>query len=199
VVAVSKTVGMPEVQRAREAGIRDFGENRSPLFLQKQQAFPGERWHFIGHIQTNKLKDVVGRASLIHSVATRHALEVISRLAIERQARQAVLIEVNVSGEASKDGAASQDLPSLLEAAGQLPGVEVRGLMTMAPVLRSEHDDAARETFASLRRLRDNLAPDYADADTISLNELSMGMSDDFEDAVKEGATLVRIGRRLWS
>jgi pyridoxal phosphate enzyme (YggS family) len=198
-VAVSKTVGIAEVQRAAQAGIHDFGENRSPLFVQKQVALPEERWHFIGHIQTNKLKDLVGRASLIHSVATRHALEVISRLAVERQMRQPVLLEVNVSGEESKDGVSAQDVPSLLQAAGQLPGVEVRGLMTMAPVLLSERDDAARQCFASLRRLRDNLAPDYANADNISLNELSMGMSDDFEDAVKEGATLVRIGRRLWS
>lgn len=197
-VAVSKTVGIPEVEEAVEAGISDFGENRSQPFREKHQAFPTARWHFIGHIQTNKLKDVVGKASLIHSVATEHALEVINRLALERETRQAVLIEVNVSGESSKDGIAANEAPRLLEKAGSLPGVEVKGLMTMAPVQLSEYDDTARRTFAALRELRDNLVPDYVNAGNISLNELSMGMSDDFEDAIKEGATLVRIGRRLW-
>ncbi len=198
-VAVSKTVGISDVQKAIDAGIHDFGENRTKLFLEKQQAFPNEHWHFIGHIQTNKLKDVVGRSCLIHSVASEHALAVISRLASEREVRQAVLIEVNVSGEASKDGVCAQEIPLLLEKAATLPGVEVKGLMTMAPLLLSGQDDTARRTFATLRELRDNLVPDYATADNISLNELSMGMSDDFEDAVKEGATIVRIGRRLWS
>ena len=198
-VAVSKTVGIPEVQSALEAGIHDFGGNRSKLFLEKQQSFLQERWHFIGHLQTNKLKDLVGRASLIHSVASKHAVEVISKLALERETDQSVLIEVNVSGEESKGGATAKEVPELLEVASNLRGITVKGLMTMAPILRSEHDSAARSTFASLRELRDNLVPNYANAKNISFNELSMGMSDDFEDAVKEGATIVRIGRKLWS
>lgn len=198
-VAVSKTVGLPEVQRAITAGMHDFGENRAKLFLEKQQALPSEHWHYIGHLQTNKLRDIVGRAQLIHSVTSARALEVINKLALERRTCQSVLIEVNVSGELSKDGVSANDVPQLLEAASSLQGVEVKGLMTMAPLLVSGSDDTARKTFASLRQLRDNLVPNYANVENISLNELSMGMSNDFEDAVKEGATIVRVGRKLWS
>lgn len=199
VVAVSKTVDTSEIQDAIAAGIHDFGENRSKPFSEKLLAFPEERWHFIGHIQTNKLKDIVGKAHLIHSVATERALLAIDKLAQNQQIRQQVLIEVNVSGEASKDGVSATELPSLLEKASKLLHLEVKGLMTMAPILQGKQDDTARNTFATLRKLRDNLVPDFADADNISLNELSMGMSDDFEDAIQEGATIVRIGRRLWS
>lgn len=198
-VAVSKTVGNAEVESAVQAGIHDFGENRTKLFLEKQQAFTGERWHFIGHIQTNKLKDVVGRAALIHSVASKRALAAIDKLAEQRETKQAVLIEVNVSGEESKDGVAPAELPQILEAASALSYVEVNGLMTMAPIRESELDTTARSIFAGLRELRDNLVADFAGASNIGLNELSMGMSDDFEDAIQEGATIVRIGRRLWS
>jgi len=198
-VAVSKTVGIPEVQQATAAGMHDFGENRTNLFLERYNALPNERWHFIGRIQTNKLRDVVGKACLIHSVASRHALEVIGRLAEEQEICQSVLIEVNVSGETSKDGVEAEALPELLESASSIQGIEVKGLMTIAPVLLSEKDPTARQTFAALRVLRDNLVPVFAGAENISLSELSMGMSDDFEDAIQEGATIIRIGRRLWS
>lgn len=198
-VAVSKTVGLAEVEQAIQAGINDFGENRSQLFTQKQEAFAHARWHFIGHIQTNKLKDVVGKAALIHSVTSQHALAVISRLALEQQIKQDILIEVNVSGEASKDGISAAELPRLLEAAANTQAVEVKGLMCMAPVLQSAQDLSARRSFAALRELRDNLVAVFAGVENISLNELSMGMSDDFADAIMEGSTIVRIGRRLWS
>lgn len=198
-VAVSKTVGAEEIQTAQSAGIHDFGENRTNLLAERQQAFRNEHWHFIGRIQTNKLKEVVGRACLIHSVASEHALEVINKLALKQSIQQRVLIEVNISGEESKDGVSANALLQLLELASTLPGVKVEGLMTMAAVLTSEEDTTAGRTFAALRELRDNLVPVFEDAENISLNELSMGMSDDFEDAIKEGATIVRIGRRLWS
>ena len=198
-VAVSKMVGTPEIQDAIKAGIHDFAENRSHLLLEKQTALPSERWHFIGHIQTNKLKDVVGRASLIHSVATERALAAISRLALQLGICQSILVEVNISGEDSKDGLSPAEAPGLLQRASATQGVEVRGLMTMAPLALTKEDKTARGIFAVLRELRDNLVPVFAGAENISLNELSMGMSDDFEDAIQEGATIVRIGRRLWS
>ncbi len=198
-VAVSKTVGMQEVSEAVRAGMHDFGENRTAALVEKQEAFLDERWHFIGRIQTNKLKDIVGRASLIHSVASLHALEVINRLALAQGICQPILLEVNVSGEVSKDGASSSEVPALLEAASMLKSLEVRGFMTMAPIASSPEDATARRTFAALRELRDNLVPIFAGAENISLNELSMGMSDDFKEAIAEGATIVRIGRRLWS
>jgi len=198
-VAVSKAVGIPEIQSAIEAGICDFAENRSQSLIEKQGFLPTQNWHFIGHIQTNKLKDVVGRASLIHSVVTERALETISRLALKLGICQSILVEVNVSGEASKDGISTKEAPGFLESASTKQGIAVKGLMTMAPILQSKEDKTARQSFAALRELRDNLVPIFAGAENISLNELSMGMSDDFSDAIKEGATIVRIGRRLWS
>jgi hypothetical protein len=132
---------------------------------------------------------------LVHSVATERALRGIASRASDLGVVQKLLIEVNVSGEVSKDGAEPQALPSLLELASQLEGIEVRGLMTMAP-----QDDAAaaRQTFRGLRHLRDEYAPLYADCCQVNLFELSMGMSDDYVIAVEEGATILRIGRGIW-
>lgn len=198
-VAVSKTVDTNYIAQAIAAGIHDFGENRTQLFVPRQQEFCNERWHFIGRIQTNKLKDIVGRAHLIHSIASLRALEATNKYAQKQESTQAVLLEVNVSEEESKDGFCAADLPAVLEQARALPAVEIKGLMTMAPVKQNANDTKPRKTFAALRTLRDSLVPICAQAPNISLNELSMGMSNDFEDAVKEGATIVRIGQRLWS
>jgi pyridoxal phosphate enzyme (YggS family) len=195
-VAVSKTVNARQVAQAASAGIRDFGENRSGTLHEKQALFPEYRWHFIGRIQTNKLKDYVGKVALIHSVASYRALEAIDRRAHSIGCVQELLIEVNVLAEASKDGVAPEQLADLLSAARALKSVCVRGLMTMAPL---GSPAAARHSFAGLRRLRDDLAADFADANNVRLTELSMGMSDDMEIAVEEGATIVRVGRRLWT
>jgi len=198
-VAVSKMVGISEIQNAIDAGIHDFGENRTHLLREKQQTFPNENWHYIGNIQTNKLKDVVGKACLIHSVASERALKAIDRLAQKLGIRQSILLEVNVSGEATKEGASPAELPKILEAAGNNPSVQVRGLMTMAPLMHTTEKADTRRVFTALRELRDKMVPIFAGAKNISLNELSMGMSDDFTEAIQEGATMVRIGRRLWS
>jgi pyridoxal phosphate enzyme (YggS family) len=195
-VAVSKTVGAAEVAAAIEAGMHDFGENRTSLFNEKRDAFPGERWHFIGSIQTNKIKEFVGKAELVHSVASVRALEGISRRAVQLGLVQKLLIEVNVSGEESKDGVTAEELPGVLRAASQLEGIEVCGLMTMAPQGDLEQ---ARSTFAGLRHLRDHLKADFEVTGRIQLRELSMGMSEDFATAIEEGATMVRIGRSIWN
>ncbi|HBT94631.1 MAG TPA: YggS family pyridoxal phosphate-dependent enzyme [Coriobacteriia bacterium] len=194
-VAVSKTVGLEEVKAAISAGIHDFGENRTVLFKEKQAAFPGESWHFIGSIQTNKIKDFVGRAALVHSVASERALIAIAKRAEAAGLVQSVLLEVNMSGEASKDGFAAGDLDAALEAACALGGVRVEGLMTMAA---RENPTAARKSFAGLRELRDRYRNMYKSAKNIRLIELSMGMSDDYGIAIEEGATIVRIGRSIW-
>ena len=194
-VAVSKTVGVGEVAEALEAGIHDFGENRTSLFKEKQEAFPDERWHFIGSIQTNKIKEFVGKAALVHSVSSQRALAAIARRAQLLGVVQKLLIEVNVSGEESKDGISPDALGGLLEAAAGLEGIEVRGFMTMAP---QGDETEIRAAFRGLRELRDALAASYRDCECIQLDELSMGMSDDFPIAVEEGATIVRIGRSIW-
>jgi pyridoxal phosphate enzyme (YggS family) len=193
---VSKTVGLSEVEAAIEAGIHDFGENRTSLFNEKRAAFPAERWHFIGSIQTNKIRDFVGRAELVHSVASERVLEGIARRAQALGLTQRLLFEINVSGEPSKDGIAPAGLSELLERASTLEGIEVCGLMTMAP---QGDAAAARAAFSGLRELRDRYASRYEMTGRVQLRELSMGMSEDYPLAIEEGATMVRIGRSVWS
>jgi len=193
IVAVTKTVGVPEVTAALAAGIRDFGENRVQGFLGKYGLFPEARWHFIGTLQTNKVKDVVGRACLIHSVDSLRLLSHIERRAAERGVSQPVLLQVNIAGETSKHGMATADLEDVLEQASHMDSVEVRGLMTIAPLARAED---VRWVFRELREVRDSLRATLPDR--VELDELSMGMSGDFRVAVEEGATIVRIGSALF-
>jgi len=193
IVAVTKTVGVPEVTAALAAGIRDFGENRVQEFLGKYGLFPEARWHFIGTLQTNKVKDVVGRACLIHSVDSLRLLSHIERRAAERGVSQPVLLQVNIAGETSKHGMATADLEDVLEQASHMDSVEVRGLMTIAPLARAED---VRWVFRELREVRDSLRATLPDR--VELDELSMGMSGDFRVAVEEGATIVRIGSALF-
>lgn len=194
-VAVSKTVGIEEVAFAIEEGIHDFGENRTDELVRKHAAYPEENWHFIGRIQTNKLKDVVGRACLIHSVASIHALDEIEKRASRLGIVQPILLEVNVSGEESKDGFAPAALPEAIAHCGHLESVEVRGLMTMAPLGDAS---VARATFHGLRCLRDELRA-RCTSENVKLDELSMGMSQDFPQAIAEGATIIRLGRSVFS
>jgi PLP dependent protein len=193
IVAVTKTVGVPEVTAALAAGIRDFGENRVQEFLGKYGLFPEARWHFIGTLQTNKVKDVVGRACLIHSVDSLRLLSHIERRAAERGVSQPVLLQVNIAGETSKHGMATAELEDVLEEASHMESVEVRGLMTIAPLARAED---VRWVFRELREVRDSLRATLPDR--VELDELSMGMSGDFRVAVEEGATIVRIGSALF-
>ncbi|MCL2756718.1 MAG: YggS family pyridoxal phosphate-dependent enzyme [Coriobacteriia bacterium] len=211
-VAVSKTVGPAEIQQAMSAGIKDFAENRTLLFKQRIETFPDQRWHFIGTIQTNKVKDFAGHAALVHSVASQRVLQAIdarmaqrleyARISPEDEGshvavvRQPVLIEVNVSGEASKDGVAPANLEELLFAATTMKHISVEGLMTMAPL---DDPSRARAAFSGLRELRDALASRFTGADNVRLFELSMGMTDDYAIAIEEGSTIIRIGRALWS
>jgi len=193
IVAVTKTVGIAEVRAALTAGVVDFGENRVQEFLGKYGLFPDAHWHFIGTLQTNKVKDVVGRAWLIHSVDSLHLLSEISRRAELAGVVQPVLLQVNVSGEGSKHGFACLDVQEALVEAIRMGSVEVRGLMTMAPFGRPED---ARWVFRELRELRDSLRE--MPLNGVELTELSMGMSNDFRVAVEEGATIVRVGGAIF-
>jgi len=193
IVGVTKTVGVEEVRSALLAGISDFGENRVQEFLGKYGLFPNARWHFIGTLQTNKVKDVVGRAALIHSVHSLHLLREIARRAEQAAVVQPVLLQVNVSGEESKHGFDPCDVRDALIEASHLPNVAVRGLMTMAPLGRPED---ARWVFRELRELRDSLRE--MPLNSVELTELSMGMSNDFRVAVEEGSTIVRVGGAIF-
>lgn len=193
IVAVTKTVGVDDVRAALAAGIADFGENRVQEFLGKYGLFPAGRWHFIGSLQTNKVKDLVGRAWLIHSVDSLHLLAEIDRRAAAAGVVQPVLLQVNVSGEESKHGFECCDVRETLVEASRLSAVRVRGLMTMAPFGKPED---ARWVFRELRELRDSLQG--MPLNGVELTELSMGMSNDFRIAVEEGATIVRVGGAIF-
>jgi pyridoxal phosphate enzyme (YggS family) len=193
IVGVTKTIGIVEIQAAISAGMRDFGENRAQEFLGKYGLFPQVRWHFIGTLQTNKVKDVVGRAHLIHSIDSVHLLEAVDRKARGLGIVQPVLLQVNISGEDTKHGLVTHDVQSALEASSGLESVSVRGLMTMAPFGRPEE---ARPVFRELRQLAVSLGALRLNG--VELDELSMGMTNDFKVAVEEGATIIRVGRAIF-
>ncbi len=190
-VAVTKTQPLSAVREAYEAGQRDFGENYAQELRDKAKDFPEARWHFIGHLQTNKVKYVVGTAALVHSVDSEKILEALSERAEREKLVQDVLLELNLSGDKTKTGAPESALPALAAKAAALPGVRLRGLMTMGPASASEKD--TRAVFRRLKELSASLtlSPQIAP-------ELSMGMSGDFEIAIEEGATLVRIGTAIF-
>lgn len=192
IVAVTKTHGPEAVRAAAAAGLMDIGENRVQEALAKQAELPDlpVRWHLIGSLQRNKARLAVARFALIHSV---DRLELAQELArrVPAGARQAVLVEVNCSGEAQKGGVAPEGLAALLEHLGALPGLDVRGLMTMAAFTTDE--SVQRACFARLRHLRDRAADPAR-----PLTELSMGMSGDYPAAVREGATMLRLGTVLF-
>lgn len=193
-LAVSKTVGIDEVVCAWHAGYDCFGENRPQELRRKAlgmadvPGMEGVRLDMIGNLQTNKINQVIGCAHLVHSVSSLHLAQAISKRAVARDTLVRILLEVNVSGEASKSGLAPAEARSLLDEVLALPGLSLEGVMTMAPA----HDpSAARATFSGLRELRDVLRSDSG----LALDVLSCGMSDDFGIAVEEGSTLVRLGR----
>jgi pyridoxal phosphate enzyme (YggS family) len=206
-VGVTKYVGLSEAVELAAAGCHDLGESRPQELWKKYSELeragassppsPPIRWHLIGHLQTNKVRRTLPLVSLIHSVDSEHLLAVINEqraTAGDSGPPICVLLEVNTSGEAAKHGLAPHDVEPLLTSAERYPHVAIRGLMTMA-ALDGGAAVAARN-FAALRELRDALISSAPPC--VSLNELSMGMSGDFEIAIREGASLVRIGSLLW-
>ncbi len=188
-VAVTKGVAPQQVEAAHRAGVRHFGENRvqeaQDKLPQLADLSPRPTWHMVGHLQTNKVKTALSLFDIIQSVDSLHLAEAISRRA-PQSARVPVLLEVNVAGEAAKYGFAPDELPAQTDAIRSLSGIEVRGLMTVAPL--ADDPENVRPVFRELRRLNESLG----------LRELSMGMTDDFEVGVEEGATIVRVGRAVF-
>lgn len=196
VLAVSKTVDASAIAAAVSAGAHDFGENRPDAIMAKHDAFPDETWHFIGNIQSRRIPDIVRCATLIHSLDDERHARKINDVASSLGKVQDVLIEVNVSGEESKGGLAPDKVADMVDLCASLPCVRVRGLMTMAP----QGDAAvARQTFDGLASLHRTVRAQLTGADAAAFNELSMGMSEDWREAVAAGATIVRIGRALFS
>jgi pyridoxal phosphate enzyme (YggS family) len=184
-IAVSKGVEAARLRQTLDAGQRVFGENRVQEAVEKIEALADEaglRWHLVGHLQTNKAKVAAGRFAMIHSVDSLRLAQELSR----RVERQAVLLEVNVTQEATKFGFAPQEVAGALSTIQQLPHLDVKGLMTVAPAIPDQ--EQVRPVFRELRQIRESLG----------LAELSMGMTGDFETAIEEGATLVRVGRAIF-
>jgi pyridoxal phosphate enzyme (YggS family) len=196
-VAVTKHAS-PEAMRAVWAlGVHRFGESKVQDALTKiaELAPLAPEWHFIGHLQTNKVKRVVGAFALVHSVDSWRLAEAIDEEAVSRGLVQPILVQVNTSGETSKYGVSPEEAPEVIgQMVRDLRGVEVRGLMTMAP--RSEDPEDARWCFRRCRELQESLASSLPNGRRV--NQLSMGMSQDFTVAVEEGATLIRIGSGLF-
>lgn len=192
-LAVSKTHGPEAVMEALAAGLTDFGESRVQEARQKIPQCPSAaRWHFVGHLQTNKVREAVRLFDRIHAVDSPRLLEALERVCQEEGRNLTVCLEVNVSGERSKFGMPPSEVPAALRMASSLFRVRVDGLMTIPPVAREPGE--ARPFFKALREARDR----WQDACGVPLPELSMGMSHDFDVAIEEGATWIRVGTLLF-
>ncbi|MDB5098156.1 MAG: YggS family pyridoxal phosphate-dependent enzyme [Cyanobacteria bacterium RYN_339] len=197
ILGVTKNVGADRMLEAYRLGIHAFGENRVQEWESKAAALASlaPRWHLIGHLQTNKAKRAVGAFALIHSVDSWKVAETLDREARAAGLVQSILLQVNTSGETSKYGLAPLELqPVLARVRRELPGIQVRGLMTMAPY--ADDPETVRPCFQRLRELRDE-SNKHLPVDQ-QLEHLSMGMSRDFAVAVEEGATIIRIGTGLF-
>lgn len=195
-LAVSKTVDLDQIQEAIEGGANAFGENRPDELLRKSAAFPDQSWHFIGNIQSRRIGDIVSAADLIHSVSKAEHLPKIDRAAAKIDKVQPVLLEVNVSGEASKSGFHPSEVLAVIEEAAALPAVRIQGLMTMAP--RAD-EEAIETSFCGLARLRDELQRQLDDKGIdVTLSDISMGMTEDWPQAIERGTTIVRVGRAIF-
>ncbi len=199
IIAVTKYASDEETYEAYKLGIRDFGESYAQDALERisrkiaDENFQKKaNWHFIGRLQKNKAKYVVGSFSLIHSVDSFELANLINRLAFEKNIVQDILLQVNISGEISKAGFKEDDLNQVFDQFKDLTNIKILGLMTMAP--NTEDEKLIENSFKKLKVLRDSLNEKYS----ISLSELSMGMSNDYKIAVKCGATMVRLGRAIF-
>ena len=194
-IAVSKTNPAQAVQEAYEAGARDFGENKVQEILQKQPALPQDiRWHMIGHLQRNKVHQVIGKAVLIHAVDSLRLAEQIEQEAAKQNLDVDVLLEINVAKEESKYGFFLEDAEEAIRRISALPHVHIKGLMTIAPFV--ENPEENRGIFQKLYQFSVDI--NDKNIDNVTMGVLSMGMSGDFEVAIEEGATMVRIGTSIF-
>ena len=194
-LAVSKTKPVEMLMDAYRAGARDFGENKVQELMDKIPNMPSDiRWHMIGHLQRNKVKYIVDKVYLIHSVDSLRLAEEISREAVKKQVEVNILIEVNVAQEESKFGTAVEETAALIREIAVLPGVHIKGLMTIAPFVENAEEN--RPYFQKLRQLAVDIG--NKNIDNVSMNILSMGMTGDYEVAAEEGSTIVRVGTGIF-
>lgn len=195
-IAVSKTKPVEALMEAYEAGARDFGENKVQELLDKIPQMPSDiRWHMIGHLQRNKVKYIIDKVCLIHSVDSLRLAEEISKEALKHGITANILIEVNVAAEESKFGVSVEEAEALVSDIAKLPGICIKGLMTIAPFVDNEEEN--REYFRKLKQLSVDIMRKNID-NRIMDKELSMGMTGDYKVAVEEGATYVRVGTGIF-
>jgi pyridoxal phosphate enzyme (YggS family) len=193
-IGVSKTLPTETILQAYDAGLRCFGENRPQELRDKITLLPQDiEWHFIGHLQKNKIKYVAGKATLIHSVDSRELAGQLSQYAVKQDLELKILLEVNTSSESSKFGVTPQEAAEVFMAVRQLPNLRLQGLMTIGPFV--EEVQTIRRSFRTLRTIKEDLASQVTPEEII---HLSMGMSHDYEIAIEEGSTMVRIGTAIF-
>lgn len=194
-IAVTKTNPVPSLREAYEAGSRDFGENKVQELLDKMEQLPDDiRWHMIGHLQRNKVKYIVGKVFLIHSVDSLRLAQEISKESVKKQVTTDILVEVNVAREDSKFGTTDMEALELVESISALPNIRIKGLMTIAPYVENEEEN--REYFRKLRQLSVDIMA--KNIDNVFMEVLSMGMTGDYRVAIEEGATYVRVGTGIF-
>ncbi len=195
-IAVSKTKPVEMLQEIYDEGIRDFGENKVQELTEKYEVMPKDmKWHMIGHLQRNKVKYIVDKVTLIHSVDSLRLAETISREAEKKGVTVPILIEVNIAGEETKFGLSSkEEVISLTEQIAALPNLSVKGLMTVAPPAKDPEEN--RPFFRAIRQLSVDIT--NKNIDNVSMEILSMGMTNDYTVAIEEGATMVRVGTGIF-
>ena len=196
-VAVSKYQSLEDTKAVLDAGVYDLGESRVQDFLKKYELLGDRpRWHFIGHLQKNKVKYIIGKTFLIHSVDSLELIDVIERESKKQGMVTDVLLQLNLAREDSKSGILVENLNSILTA---LPGyqfVRVKGLMAMGPL--TQNNDKIREIFVELKKIYDRIKEESVDG-KVQMNYLSMGMTDDYTIAIEEGSNMIRVGRKIFS
>lgn len=194
-IAVSKTKPVSMIEELLPEGVLDFGENRPQELKDKYEVLPKNlRWHMIGHLQRNKVKYVIGRSCLIHSVESLRLAEAIQEEAKKKQLVVPVLVEVNVAQEDTKYGLAMEETPDFIRKIAEFPNLQVNGLMTIAPFVENPEDN--RIHFRNLYKLFIDIKG--RNIDNVNMCDLSMGMTNDYEIAIEEGATMVRVGTGIF-
>ncbi|EOS24292.1 YggS family pyridoxal phosphate enzyme [Lachnospiraceae bacterium 3-1] len=194
-IAVSKTKPIPLLEEAYNAGSRNFGENKVQEIMDKYPVLPTDiKWHMIGHLQRNKVKYIIDKVTLIHSVDSLRLAEEISNQASKKQVEVDILVEINIAQEESKFGISRIEAFQLIEEIAKLPNIHIKGLMTIAPFVENPEDN--RKYFRQIKELSVDIM--QKNIDNVSMSVLSMGMTGDYMVAVEEGATMVRVGTGIF-
>ena len=194
-IAVSKTKPVDMLCEVYDTGMREFGENYVQELVEKIDRLPKDiHWHMLGHLQRNKVKYLMGKVALIHSVDSLRLAQEISAQSVKHEVTTDILIEVNIAGEASKFGTTREEAIALVEAAAKLPNIHICGLMTIAPYVENPEDN--RKYFRAMKQLSVDIK--NKNIDNVSMDVLSMGMTGDYQVAIEEGATMVRVGTGIF-